>query len=220
MPVIFDGLGPVKRVLLIVLVGAWAAPAHGQGQSITIGLSPPAISTEAFSTDVAAPLQKGQTLAANFVIGGGCQSTWTVRAHAFGSGDRAPKFPVIGIVNCSGSAADGFGVFAATTVVKGALRTGEVQHFAGYLVEAKRPVGANESVPTLLFMRKNLYSVISIEQLNQQKDTNKAAVAEPWLTIFDERQTPDDQRLVLETWRKSNDTVANLLAVPGQLQVQ
>jgi hypothetical protein len=193
------------------------APAQGQGQSITIGGSPPTVSTEAFSTTVVVPLQKGQTLAANFVLGEGCTSTWTVRAYAFGSGDRAVKYPVLGIVNCTKAATDGFGVFASSTIIKNALQTSEAQHSGGYLMQTKRPFGVGESVPTLLFMRNKFYSIISIQPSQEQKGE---AATEPWLTIFDERQEPNDQRLVLDTWRKSNETVEKLLAVPGQLRVQ
>lgn len=207
-------------ILAMFLIGAAARLTYSQDRTITLGDVPPAVSSGAFATTTVLPLKKGDVLPAQFVFGHGCTSSWTVRVHGFVNGDRTAKYPVAGIINCTGSDSDSFGVFASTTVIRADTRTNVAQHSGGYLIEANRAVKAGETVPTLLFMRNGIYSIMSIEPAQGQKGKSDAATTQPWLTAFDERLKPSDRTLILAAWRASNDTVAGLFVVPGLLKLE
>lgn len=208
-----------KLILAVSLAGVASTLTYGQGRTLTLSDTPAVLSSGAFSATAVLSLKKGDVLPATFVIGHGCTSTWTVRAHAFVNGDHTVKYPAAGIVNCGGSGSDSFAVFASSTTIKGDIRADSAWHTGGYLIEAKHGVKAGKVIPTLLFMRNGTYSIMSIEPAGQKEESDGAA-AQPWLVIFDERLKPNDRALVLAAWRESTDTVAGLLVVPGLLKLE
>lgn len=192
--------------------------AYGQQKTITVGDVPAAVTTKAFVNTPVVQFRKGEVRPANFVIGNGSESLWDVRAHEFVINGHSVRFPVLGIINCSGSTAGAdCSVVASMTNMKVDLRVGEEAHYDGYVLEAARTVKAGETVPTLLIISKKGQSVISIEAAPDAKSKGEAAKPQPWLTIFDERLKQSDRTLTLGAWRDANETVASMLVVPGML---
>jgi hypothetical protein len=172
-----------------------------QNRTIDLAVAPPEVSTGAFTT-TSVEFTGGKALPAQFVMGNGCLAVWDIRTHVFGSGDHAVRFPVAGIVNCSASQSpeSGFMVFASETIFISDLKVGESR--AGlYVVQPKQAIKAGVAVPTLIFVRNGVKSVMSIES---QSGTDKdAARAEPVLAIFEGQSKADDRATVLQAWRES-----------------
>jgi len=205
----------LKGSLLVFLVGATGILTYGQQKTLTVGDVPPAVSSKAFTTTPVVQLKKGEVRPANFIIGNGSQSVWDVRVHEFVTGGHKVRYPVLAIVNCSSSAADGnCSMVASTTVMTVDLKAGEEVYSDGYVLEATRAVKAGETVPTLLFIGKKGQSIMSIEAAPDAKDKGNSAKPQPWLTIFDERLKPSDRSQAVEAWRNSNATAASMLALP------
>jgi hypothetical protein len=210
------GVPPLFLKRAVLVIGVVGTLTHGQERTITLTAVPPTVSTGAFTTIKVLALEEGHDLPAQFVIGQGCTSVWDVRVHAFVNGDRTVKYPVVGIVSCPQFGSTSFGVFASTTSVKVDLKGDKASHTGGYLMGAKQAIKAGEAVPSLLFMRGDYYSIMSIEPLPRQNGKSDAATVEPLLTIFDEHLKQSDRALALRAWRASNDALSGgVLNVPG-----
>jgi len=208
----------LKRASMVLLIGAGGALTYGQDRTITLSAFPATVSTAAFTTTEVLPPEKGQAVPAQFVIGHGCTQSWDVRVHAFVNADRTVKYSVVGLVNCPEFGSRSFGVFASTTLIKMDLESNEASHSGGYLMESKRALKAGETVPSLLFMRGDYYSIMSIEPAQGKQDKGDAA-AQPWLSIFDERLKQSDRTLALQAWQTANDTVPGMLNIPGMFKL-
>lgn len=206
----------LKRPSVIFVVGAIGMLTYGQQKTLTVGDVPSTVSGKVFMSTPVVQLKKGEVRRANFIIGNGTQSVWDVRVHEFVMREHTIKYPVIGIVSCASSAADGgCSVIASTTVVTADLSAGEEVHSDGYMVQATRAVKAGEKVPTMLFIWKNGQSMTSIEASSEGKSKDDAAKQRPWLTIFDERLQPGDRTHIVDAWRSSKEAVVGLLAMKG-----
>ncbi|MGA9987143.1 MAG: hypothetical protein WBP69_05130 [Terriglobales bacterium] len=203
------------KPVFVLAIGVVGTLAFGQDRTITLSAVPPTVSNGAFTTTKVLALEAGRTLPGQFIIGHGCTQVWDVRVHAFVNGDRTVKYPVIGIVSCPEFESRSFAAFASTTSVKADLKAGQTSHSGGYLIAAKQAIKAGDAIPSLLFMRGDYYSIMSIEPLPQQNGKSDATL-EPFLTIFDERLKESDRTLALQAWRASNNALSGgVLNIPG-----
>ena len=195
----------LKIALTVFLIAGVGALSYGQDKAITVGDIPLKVSSKVFTTKPVATFEKGASEPAYFIIRSGGYEGWSVRMRDFVIGEQTVKYPVFGIVNCSGFDSTGYcTMIASTTVFTADIKAGEALRSGGYLIEAKRSVKAGEAVPTLLLIGNSSYSILSIEAAPATKEKGDAAKPQPWLTIFDERLKPGDRSLALETWRSSN----------------
>jgi hypothetical protein len=213
-----------NRAATVFLLGALGAIAYGQEQRISLNAGSPTINTSAFTARAVLPLNKGDSIPAQFVMGHGCDQVWDVRVHAFVSEHRTIKYPVLGIIKCSGSSSQGLLVFASATVMRTETRPDASSRSGGYIINSKQTIKTGQVVPSLVFMHNGLYSIVSIEPaqgqrseivVSDQKTNPDAPAGQPWLTIFDERLQPNDRILVLDAWRAANDLLSEVLEVPG-----
>jgi hypothetical protein len=120
------------------------------------------------------------------------------------------------MVDCPEFESRSFAAFASTTSVKMDLRAGEAARAGGYLIAAKQAIKAGDAVPSLLFMRGDYYSIMSIEPLPKQNEETDTAALEPFLTIFDEHLKEADRTQALQAWRASNNALSGgVLNIPG-----
>lgn len=196
-----------------LLLGLGTRLSHAEDRTITLKGIPPSVSTKLFTTIEIVPLKDADGLPANFVIGHGCTQLWDVRVHNYAGDPRSVRYPVLGIVDCPKFAGRSFGVLASTTRIKTELKVDEAVDSADYLIQSKHTFKAGEAIPSLLLMRGRYYSIISIEPVPKQNETNETAM--PYLAIFDTHLNQKDRSLAIEAWRLSNKTVQGMFAVPG-----
>ncbi|MGC1522520.1 MAG: hypothetical protein WA803_13340 [Steroidobacteraceae bacterium] len=209
----------MKRLLIGSLIFVAGSPAFGQ--AITLGASPPAVSSKAFNTVAVSDVKAG-TYPSQFVLGKNCKSSWSLSTHRFvngngiGTGSGGVRFPVFGILNCTGLAPDGFSVYASTTTLLTSIETDKASHVGGYQIESSRSVKAGSVIPTLMFLDQNGgYSILSISPTRTSNDKTDAAASQPWLIISDDHLKPVDKNRVLQAWTESTSSVRSMLAIPG-----
>jgi hypothetical protein len=210
----------VLVALLTIASASFAQNAPGQptfvDSDIRLVVDYPPVATKAFTTTPVLPLKKGAVQPAKGVIGPlGLTQMWSLLLHPFTIGAQTLNYPVIGSVRCSNFSATGSftRVIASTTTIKADLKAGEVLHSGGYLIEAKQPIKAGETIPTLLVTFLGKYFILSIEDAPQAQ--KKDLAPQPRLAIVSERATPADRDIALEAWRTSNQSArAGLYAAP------
>jgi hypothetical protein len=200
----------------MLLIGITGTVTYGQQGTITANDDFPIVNNRVFTCRPVQPLRKGDAEPANYILGDGCTSVWTARVHRFEVGGHTVRYPVHGVINCSGISVSS-GVVATTTVIKVDIKAGEIVDSGTYQMKAARAVKRGEVVPTLLFFQNKQQSVMSIEAAQTTKGNREDALPQPWLTIFDKRLSPKVRNRILETWRASNKTVESMLKTPSGL---
>ena len=186
----------LKVTIVVFLFGAVGTLANGQ---ITLGDLPGAVSNKAFTSTPVAPLKKGTVLASSYIMDNWCgKQSWGFDSYDFLIGGNTVTFPVIGLMDCSGSDSTGnYTVLASKTVFAVDIKAGELLHSGGYLIEAKRAIKAGETIPTLLFWGSGGDSFLSIEEAPKAEGNNSTAKPQPLLTIFDEHMKPNERTSVV-----------------------
>jgi len=167
----------------------------------------PPVAAKAFASTPVRQLKKGSVLPATGVIGPlGMTQMWSRSQHEFSIGPRTAKYPVIGSVRCSNFPNTGSftRVIASTTVLKVNLKAGEVLHSGDYRIEARRAIQSGEAIPTLRIVTGGKDYFLSIEET---PSNHKDASTQPALAIVNELAPPGDFDIVMEAWRKSNESI-------------
>jgi len=202
--------------LSLAMFLAIAAFAHAQNSSdrltlidsdIRLAVDYPPIATKVFTSTPVLPLHRRTVLPAKGVFGPlGLIQMWSLRLHPFTLGGRTVNYPVIGSVRCSNFSATGsfVRIIASTTSIKANLKTTELLHSGRYLIEARQPIRAGETIPTLLVAFGGQTFLLSLEDAPSSQEKDLAP--QPRLSIASERATPADRDIALEAWRIANQS--------------
>ena len=190
---------------------------------ITLGVDYLPISNKTFVSMPVMQLKKGEVLPSKAVIGKlGMDRMLSVRQFEFATGPRsmpgapgAPsvgvlglKYPVIGMMRCSNFPDTGafVKVIASKTALRADAKAGTGVRTGGYLIEAKRDIGARQTVPTVRVVFAEKYFILSIEEAPASAPRPQTA-PQPVLLIAQEPSSARDREIALEAWRLSNASV-------------
>ncbi len=214
-----------------LLTGLFAGSAGAQGPSpisrpgermlvdsqITLGVAYPPISNKTFVSMPGMQLKKGEVLPSKGVIGKlGMDRMLSLRQFEFASGARSMQYPVIGMMRCSNFPDTGafVKVIASKTALRADVKAGTGVHTGGYLIEARRDIGARQTVPTVRVVFAEKYFIFSIEEA--PPNTAKPQTApQPVLMIAQEQAGARDREIALEAWRLSNASVREGILRPS-----
>ena len=172
---------------------------------IALGFDYPPIARKAFLSAPVIPLPKGTVLPTRGVVGPlGMDRMLTLRQQDFAIGTRTLRYPVIGMMRCSNFPYTGefVMVIASTTLIHENVKSGEVLHTGGFLLQARRAFRAGEKLASVrvLFQQKQFF--FSIEEAPEAT----GAAPQPLLSIVQEHRSAADLDVALEAWRLSNQS--------------
>ena len=176
---------------------------------ITLGVDYPPISNKTFLSMPVMQFKKGEVLPSKGVIGRlGMDRMLSVRQFDFATGARTMQYPVIGLMRCSNFPDTGafVKVIASKTALRADAKSGTGVHTGGYLIEARRDIGARQTVASVRVVFAEKYFIFSIEEAPVSA-TKPQSAPQPMLLIAQEQTSARDREIALEAWRLSNASV-------------
>ena len=185
---------------------------------ITLGVDYPPISNKAFVSMPAMQLKKGAVLPSKGVIGKlGMDRMLSLREFEYAAGPRNMHYPVVSLMRCSNFSDTGafVKVIASKTALRANAKAGTGVHTGGYLIEAKRDIGARQTIPTVRVVFAEKFFIFSIEEAPPANATKPQTAPQPVLAIAQEQASARDREIAIEAWRLSNASVREGILRPS-----